>query len=105
MANLNTVMEDLKTTDTVRDMLAARERLRASMTEFEWGWIMTLKQTDLRIVMANHSCTAIEAADIVVDLLEVNLALEDDVRELHKAVYILAAVELMGPEFIASLTE
>ncbi|CCH00285.1 hypothetical protein FAES_2276 [Fibrella aestuarina BUZ 2] len=66
---------------------------------------MTLKQMDLRMVMAKHSCDAIEAADKIVDLLEVNLALEDNVREVHKAAYILAAVELMGPEFIASLTE
>ncbi|RZL99343.1 MAG: hypothetical protein EOO88_59710 [Pedobacter sp.] len=95
---------DSLTRQSIDEMLAFRDMIKTTMTEEEWNMVVGANRLHLSIVMGLRQCNAIDAAEAVINVLEADTTQSDLLLETRKAVVVLVATEMMGPDFINSLT-
>ena len=76
-------------------MLQFREQLKGQMTPELYEQNMTTHKATVRVVMDNvPGLSPIEVATRIVDLLDNDRQLDDDQREMWKALVVVAAFEM-----------
>ena len=76
-------------------MLQVREQVKASMTPELWQQNMTQHKASIQQVIDQApGLSPILAADVIFNLLEADQSIDDDQREMWKALVLIAAFEM-----------
>lgn len=86
-------------------MLEFRLWIKSTMTEQEWDMVYEANKGELTRVMTLCQCDAITAGEKIVDMLEADTTQDPLLVATRMALFVLVAAEMMGPDFINSLTE
>ena len=88
----------------ITNMLDFRQQLRDKIGQQEYETqLEPYKANILRQHQDFPLLDVIDVADKIVDALDAKPGVDDDLKELAKALYVLAAVELQGEDFIHEL--
>lgn len=76
-------------------MLQFREQIKSQMTPELWEQNMTVHKNSIRTVMKQApGCSPVAAGEVVIDMLDADKSLDDDQREIWKALVVIAAFEM-----------